>query len=75
MDKVLKEGKLGEEGDFKVEVVDGNLLLSAGYMSDGVGASLGIKVSAEYFIDKLAEKIPGEIDDAVFAMLKAALKA
>jgi hypothetical protein len=75
MDKMLKEGKLGEDGDFKLEMKDGKLLLSAGYMQEGVGASLGIQVSPDFFIDKLAEAIPGEIDDAVLSILKAALKA
>jgi hypothetical protein len=75
MDKLLKDGKLGEDGDFKIEVKEGKLILSAGYMNEGLGASLGIQVSPDYFIDKLAAAIPGEIDDAVLSILKAALKA
>ena len=75
MDKMLKDGKLGDNGDFAIEIKEGVILISAGYMMNGLGAELGVKISPDVFIDKLAAAIPGEIDDAVLAILKAALKA
>jgi hypothetical protein len=75
MDKLLKDLELGSDGDLKLEVKGGKLLLSVNYVTAGVGASLGVSVSPDVFIDKLAAAIPGEIDDVVLGMLKAALKA
>jgi len=43
------------------------------YEGKGGGAELKVFVSAEYFLDKLAEAIPGQIDDLIIAALKAAL--
>ena len=42
--------------------------------SKGLGGGLYLDLDAEYFLDKLAEIIPGEIDDAVIAMIKLAFK-
>lgn len=74
MDKVLTEKELSSETDLKVEIIAGDVHLSVEHASKGVGASLGVKISTDYFLDKLAAAIPGEIDDAVIAMIKAAAK-
>jgi len=39
---------------------------------NGKGGGANVNVNASYFLDLLAEAIPGEVDDAVINMLKAA---
>ena len=73
MDLVAKE--LGPEADVKLSVVAGNLVLASAYAGKGAGAKLEVSVSSDYFIDELAKLIPGSIDDAIFAVLKSALKS
>ncbi len=56
-----------------VKFEGGKIVLAAKY--DGKGADAEVKVSVEsgYFLDKLKEAIPGQIDDAVIELLKGAL--
>lgn len=70
----LAGGKLGHEGLYNLELVGGKLKVTVGYDGAGLDAGVFVAVEPEYFIDKLAELIPGKVDDAVFAMLKGALK-
>lgn len=62
--------ELYEAGELKLELKDGKIAL----VLDTKGVDVAVSVDSDYFLDKLAEVIPGEIDDAVFGMLKAALK-
>jgi hypothetical protein len=66
----------GESGemDYKLSFEGTDLILSGAYDGKGLGAELKIKLQGEYFMDKLAEAIPGNIDNAVINMLKGALK-
>ncbi len=57
-----------------VEIKEGKLQLSAVLDTGGVDANVAVAVEVDYFIDELAKKIPGQIDDAIFAVLKTALK-
>ena len=41
--------------------------------SKGVDTELSVALDSEYFIDKLAEAIPGTLDDKILGMIKAAL--
>lgn len=72
MEKVLLDGK---ELDIKVEVKEGKVRLEAAF--DGAQADAGayVVIGVDELLDKLAAKIPGQIDDAVIALLKGALKA
>ena len=63
--------ELGVEVDYKKE--SKAVKLEVKYDGKGLDSGLYVEVSAEYLLDKLAEKIPGEWDDAVLKMLKAAL--
>lgn len=67
--------KPSPESEVKVEIVQGRIKLSASLDTKGVDAAASMSVDSDYFIDELAKKIPGQIDDAMFAVLKAALKA
>lgn len=69
---VVKE--VSSEVDAKVVFENGNIKIIGGYNGKGVGAELAITMKAEYFIDKLTEAIPGELDDKLAEYLKVALK-
>lgn len=71
-EKKLGEFEISKESSVDVEYKDGKLRLSAAY--DGKGAEVGLYIDVEpdYFLDKLAEVIPGQIDDKIIALLKAA---
>jgi hypothetical protein len=75
MEKDLFEKQLGAETNVDIDFKDGDLVLTVTYDGKGLRAGVSVKVDGEYFLDKLAEKIPGNIDDAIIAMLKGALKA
>lgn len=57
--------------DVKFEA--GKIVLSSKYDGKGADAEVKVSVEAGYFIDKLKEAIPGQIDDAVLELLKGAL--
>jgi hypothetical protein len=65
-----------QQGDLKtvVKVEDGNVVNETTLATKGLSSSLVTKVDSDYFLDKLAEAIPGTLDDALISMLKAALK-
>ena len=67
----LKKGETDFSLDYNSE--EKELRLSFGYDGKGVDAGVYVDVSAEYFLDKLAEVIPGELDDHVINLVKAAL--
>lgn len=66
--------KISPEAKALVEISEGKLKLSAVLDTGGVDANVAVAVEVDYFIDELAKKIPGQIDDAIFAVLKTALK-
>jgi len=74
MDKGLVDGKIGSEFDYKLELKDGKLRLEGKYGGAGGAAGAFFELEPNYFLDKLADAIPGEIDDMVIAALKGALK-
>jgi hypothetical protein len=71
----LAGGALSPEASWELDLKGGKLLLSVKYAGQGGGADLALTLDSAYFLDKLAEKIPGQIDDAVFSLLKAAIAA
>jgi hypothetical protein len=73
--KDIAEGKIGSDGKYDLELVEGKLKLTVAYDAGGVEAGVSVALNPDYFLDKLAAVIPGQVDDAVIALLKAALKA
>lgn len=71
----LADVKIGSQGELKVELVGGNLKITGGSLSSEVEVSASVVVHPDVLIDKLAALIPGKIDDAIFGVLKVALKA
>ena len=71
-EKKLAEVEISKESSIDLEYKDGKLRLSGSYDGKGADVGLYIDVEPDYFLDKLAEAIPGDIDDKVIALLKAA---
>ena len=65
--------EISNEVNLKFSIENGKIGIVTGYEGKGGGAELKVFVSAEYFLDKLAEAIPGQIDDLIIDALKSAL--
>ncbi len=70
---IEKTGAIGPEGSWKMAFKDGKVILSAKHVHASGEASIELMEDAAYFLDLLAKSIPGQIDDAIIAALKAAL--
>jgi hypothetical protein len=81
INKFLKGGKmekdiaLGPEGQLVMKLEAGKVVISLSDVHASGSVSLSVSEDAGYFLDKLAALIPGQVDDAVIAVIKAALKA
>ena len=75
MEKDIVEGKLGSVGEYDLEFKEGKLkfILKAGH--SGVNGVIGIEVDSDAVLDAIAKANPSQIDDAILAVIKAALKA
>lgn len=75
MDQELLDKELGSEGKLDLDLKEGNIELSVSYDGKGLDGAVSVKVDTDYFMDLLKEKIPGDIDNAIIDIIKAALKA
>lgn len=73
MDIVDKQ--ISPEAKVKLVVGGGKIGLAGVLDTKGVDVNLSVLADVDYFIDELAAKIPGQLDDAILAVLKSALKA
>ena len=75
MEKEILEGPIGSVGSYDLAFKGGFLSLTIGAKPGfGVEADMVVKVGADTLIDAMAAAIPGSVDDAIFAVLKQALK-
>lgn len=71
----MEVGKeISSEADLKFEIADGKVKIIVSYEGKGAGADLAVYAKAEYFGEKLAEAIPGDLDDVIIKGLIAAMK-
>lgn len=83
MEKDIVEGPIGSVGSYDVEFKGGALVakvqagidqpLASGLVELKASVSGEVKIPAGKVIDAIAAKIPGQIDDAVLNLIKAAL--
>ena len=73
MEKEMVAGQVGAGGSYKVEFKGGSLRLEASY-SEGVKGSVVFEIPADHVIDQIAKAIPGQLDDTILNLMKAALK-
>lgn len=71
----ILEKQISPEAKAKVVLAGGKLTLTADLDTGGLDAQVSVSVDTDYFFDELAKKIPGQIDDAVIAVLKTAMKS
>ncbi len=65
---------LSSELKLDLDVKDGKIIISVTYDGKGLDSTISLAVEGDYFLDKLAAKIPGSIDDLVIAAIKSAMK-
>lgn len=65
-------GDIGASGKYDLDLIDNKLKLSISYDGPGVDGGAFVIVDPADLLDKLADAIPGEIDDAVINALKGA---
>ena len=70
-----KQMEISKEAKFDLQIKQGKLILALNYDGAQVDAGVSVAVGVDLFLDKLAEKIPGQLDDAVIAVIKGALNA
>lgn len=68
----LADTKLSQELEVRAEYIDKKIKLTASYKKSGLDAELSIFVDPAFVLDAIAKSIPGETDDAVFALIKGA---
>lgn len=73
MEKDIVEGNIGSVGQYDLEFKGGKLCLSVSAQAGPGEMGLSIKVDAAKVVDALAKAIPGQVDDAIFGVFKAAL--
>lgn len=72
--EVEKAVELGKEGKAEIKIMNGKLYLVGKYDGADMDAELMIGVEIDLLMDKLAAAIPGQVDDAIIGVMKAALK-
>lgn len=66
---------IGSEGNFDLAFTGGKVILTVKHTHASGEVSILVSEDAGYFLDKLAAKIPGTVDDAIFAVLKSAIQS
>lgn len=69
-----KQIPVGTETKVDIKLANGKLYLIGKYDGADADVDLSLGIEVDLLIDKLAAKIPGAVDDAIFGVLKAALK-
>ena len=73
MEADILDGKIGEAGAYDVEFKGGKLLAKVDVGSGPFTGKVELAIDAGKVMDELKKAIPGQIDDAVIDLIKAAL--
>lgn len=73
MEGQIAEGKIGAVGKYDVEFKGGSLVLEIAAEAGPGSVGLKVEVSSAQVIDAIEKAIPGQLDDMVLELLKAAL--
>ena len=73
MEKDIVDGKIGAVGAYDLEFKEGALQFKIQAAHSGASVELVIKADAAGVLDALAAAIPGQVDNAIFGVMKAAL--
>lgn len=73
MEKDIVDGAIGKVGKYDLEFKEGELRFVLEVGQFGLGAGVKVAIKADAVLDAIAKAIPGQVDDAIFAVLKQAL--
>jgi len=62
------------EGNLSLKIEEGKVKVILSYDGQQADAKMEIILDSDQYLDMLAEAIPGDIDDAIIALLKGAMK-
>ena len=65
---------IGNEGELSIMLAGGKLVIQLAHAHASGSVLFTVEQDAGYFIDKLAEAIPGVMDDALLALIKEAIQ-
>lgn len=65
--------EVGAEGNFNVSMNGGKVRIQVGYDGKQLDAGMFIELDGAAFLDKLADAIPGDLDNMVITAIKAAM--
>lgn len=71
----IKEGTIGAEGKYDVEIVDGQVVAKASFKGAGYSTKADFQLDIVYILEQVKAKIPGSIDDIAISILQNALKS
>ena len=71
----IVKGSLGPEAGYEVKFEGGKFVVGINYAGAELGGGLNIALDIDMVINAIEKAIPGQIDDAVLNLVKAALKA
>lgn len=74
MEKDIVDGKIGTVGAYDLEFKGGKLSFKVGVAFEGMSADVVLAIDSDGVLDALAKAIPGQIDDTILSVVKAALK-
>jgi hypothetical protein len=74
MEKDIVEGQIGAVGAYDLEFKEGELRFIVKVGHSGVSAEMKVALNSDGVIDAIKAAIPGQIDDAILDVAKAALK-
>jgi len=69
----LAQGNVGDVGHYDVKFENGKLVAKLDVKQGVIEGDMSIKLDAGLVMDAIAKAIPGQIDDAIIGVIKAAL--
>lgn len=72
-DKEIVGGKMGEVGEYELELKGNNVCVTVKAGVGPVKAGLTLELDSCALLDLIAKAIPGTLDDTLIALAKAAL--
>lgn len=73
-DKILVSGSIGTLGTYELAWKSACLMFTVSIKAGPMKVATSVEVDSMEAFDEIAKAIPGTIDDAVIAVVKAALK-
>lgn len=73
MEAIIADGNIGNSAKYSVAFKEGKLVAELDANEGAFVGGLVVKIDAGQVLDAIAKAVPGQLDDAVIAIIKAAL--